>query len=262
MAQSGNTYRILSDHLGSVRLVVNTSTGAIAQRIDYDEFGNITSDTNPGFQPFGFAGGLYDADTGLTRFGARDYDPVVGRWTTKDPIRFAGGDLSLYSYAHGDPVNFIDPTGLSVASAARCFGKGLAAGAVGALAIGLGATAAAAVLPAAAVTAGLGIAAVAGAAAIGFDVGADIASGNTNGLAFNAGALLGGGAAGRATGRAVAKAIAPTARWTLKRDASQIYDPTKGSVADWLATGPNSASAAAATAVGGAGLATGVDCGC
>ena len=34
--------------------------------------GNITSDTNPGFQPFGFAGGLYDTDTGLTRFGARD----------------------------------------------------------------------------------------------------------------------------------------------------------------------------------------------
>lgn len=73
MVKGGQTYRILSDHLGSARLVVNTSTGAIAQRIDYDEFGNITSDTNPGFQPFGFAGGLYDPDTGLTRFGARDY---------------------------------------------------------------------------------------------------------------------------------------------------------------------------------------------
>ena len=55
MLRGGNTYRILSDHLGSVRLVVNTSSGAVAQRIDYDEFGNITTDTNPGFQPFGFA---------------------------------------------------------------------------------------------------------------------------------------------------------------------------------------------------------------
>ena len=75
MVQGSTTYRILSDHLASVRLVVNTSTGTVAQRIDYDEFGNITNDTNPGFQPFGFAGGLYDADTGLTRFGARDYEP-------------------------------------------------------------------------------------------------------------------------------------------------------------------------------------------
>ena len=58
MVKGGQTYRIVSDHLGSVRLVVNTSMGAIAQRIDYDEFGNITADTNPGFQPFGSAGGL------------------------------------------------------------------------------------------------------------------------------------------------------------------------------------------------------------
>jgi YD repeat-containing protein len=75
MVKGGVTYRIISDHLGSVRLVVNASDGSIAQRIDYDEFGNVTADTNPGFQPFGFAGGLYDPDTGLVRFGARDYEP-------------------------------------------------------------------------------------------------------------------------------------------------------------------------------------------
>ncbi len=112
MVQGSTTYRILSDHLGSVRLVVNTATGDIVQRIDYDEFGNITSDTNPGFQPFGFAGGLYDADTGLTRFGARDYDAQIGRWTTKDPIRFQGGDSNLYGYVLNDPINLIDPLGL------------------------------------------------------------------------------------------------------------------------------------------------------
>ena len=54
MTKGGVTYRIISDHLGSPRLVVNTTTGAIAQRIDYDSFGNIISDTNPGFQPFSF----------------------------------------------------------------------------------------------------------------------------------------------------------------------------------------------------------------
>ncbi|GBC62884.1 hypothetical protein DENIS_3868 [Desulfonema ishimotonii] len=63
--------------------------------------------------PFGFAGGLYDEDTGLIRFGYRDYDPDTGRWTAKDPILFAGGDTDLYGYCLGDPVNLFDPSGLS-----------------------------------------------------------------------------------------------------------------------------------------------------
>ena len=71
----------------------------------------MTYDSNPGWQPFGFAGGIYDPQTGLMRFGARDYDPKTGRWTSKDPIGFAGGAAGLYEYASGDPVNFIDPDG-------------------------------------------------------------------------------------------------------------------------------------------------------
>lgn len=111
MIRGGTTYRIIADHLGSVRLVVDTATGAIAQRIDYDEFGVVLNDTNPGFQPFAFAGGLYDTQTKLTRFGARDYDAETGRWTAKDPILFDGGDTNLYSYVSADPVNFNDPAG-------------------------------------------------------------------------------------------------------------------------------------------------------
>jgi RHS repeat-associated protein len=80
--------------------------------MDYDVWGNIVTDTNPGFQPFGFAGGLYDQHTGLTRFGDRDYDAQAGRWTAKDPIRFKGGDTNLYGYVANDPVNWVDPTGL------------------------------------------------------------------------------------------------------------------------------------------------------
>ena len=98
MISGGVTYRIFSDPLGSPRLVVNTSTGTISEQINYDEFGNVISDTNPGFQPFGFAGGLYDQDTKFVRFGARDYNSAIGRWTAKDPIRFAGGDTNLYGY--------------------------------------------------------------------------------------------------------------------------------------------------------------------
>ena len=71
----------------------------------------MITDTNPGFQPFGFAGGLYDSHTGLVRFGARDYDPDTGRWTSRDPMLFGGGDTNLYGYVLADPVNWIDPTG-------------------------------------------------------------------------------------------------------------------------------------------------------
>ncbi len=108
----GATYRIVSDHLGSPRLIVNASTGAVVQRLDYDEFGRVTADTNPGLQPFGFAGGLYDADTKLVRFGARDYDAETGSWTAKDPIRFSGSESNLLQYASSDPVNGSDSSGL------------------------------------------------------------------------------------------------------------------------------------------------------
>ncbi len=107
-----DSYRIVSDHLGSPRLVINTFDGNIVQRMDYDEFGNVVLDTNPGFQPFGFAGGLYDLHSGLVRFGTRDYDPLAGRWTAKDLIGFDGGDVNLYLYVSADPINLVDRDGL------------------------------------------------------------------------------------------------------------------------------------------------------
>jgi len=112
LVKGGVSYRLVTDHLGSPRLVVNTSDGSIVQRLDYDEFGRVTMDTAPGFQPFGFAGGLYDRDTGLVRFGARDYDAATGRWTVKDPIRFDGLSPNLFGYATFDPINALDPFGL------------------------------------------------------------------------------------------------------------------------------------------------------
>jgi RHS repeat-associated protein len=113
MLKGGVTYRLITDHLGSVRLVVNAADGTIAQRLDYDEFGQIILDTAPGFQPFGFAGGLYDPDTKLTRFGVRDYDAFTGRWTTKDPIRFTAGETNLLAYGKANPLSYVDPLGLS-----------------------------------------------------------------------------------------------------------------------------------------------------
>jgi RHS repeat-associated protein len=136
MTTSAGTFRILTDHLGSPRLVMNTASGAVAQRMDYDTWGQVLADTNPGFQPFGFAGGLYDRDTGLVKFGARDYDPSVGRWTNKDPLRFRGGDTNLYVYVGNDPVNFIDPKGKELILAAAGAVLGGAVNALNAYATG------------------------------------------------------------------------------------------------------------------------------
>jgi RHS repeat-associated protein len=111
IVKNDSTYRLVLDHLGSVRLVVNTENDSVVQRLAYDEFGVVTLNTNPGFQPFGFAGGLFDEQTGLVRFGARDYDAETGRWTAKDPIGFLAGDANLYGYTRNDPVNFVDPSG-------------------------------------------------------------------------------------------------------------------------------------------------------
>jgi len=112
MTKNGITYYLTYDQVGSLRVVADTA-GNMVKRIDYDSFGNIIADSNPGVTvPFGFAGGLHDRNTGLVRFGFRDYDPDVGRWTAKDPIVFAGGNTDLYGYCLNDPVNWMDPYGL------------------------------------------------------------------------------------------------------------------------------------------------------
>jgi RHS repeat-associated protein len=108
MMSGGTSYYLTYDQVGSLRVVADSS-GNVVKSLTYDSFGNIVDDTNPSFKvPFGFAGGLYDPDTKLIRFGYRDYDPDVGRWTAKDPILFAGGDTDLYGYVLNDPAKHGD----------------------------------------------------------------------------------------------------------------------------------------------------------
>ena len=111
-----STYFVVTDHLGSVRLVMNKATGVVVHEMNYDEFGNqlITSNSKLiTWMPFGYASGIYDNDTKLIQFGKRDYDTNIGRWTRKDPIKFWGGGLNHYCYVSSDPINWIDPVGLS-----------------------------------------------------------------------------------------------------------------------------------------------------
>jgi RHS repeat-associated protein len=147
-----------------------------------------------------------------------------------------------------------------------CLVKGAAIGAASALAVGALAAGAVAVgAPVAAVTGVLGVLAVAGGAALGYDVIGQIKSSNWAGLAYDAGSVLGGAAVGVAGGgRAIAEGVngVPSPPWSLRSDLSQGYKRDLGSPGQWLGTGPNPGSAGGSAAAAGAGVARVVKSGC
>lgn len=136
-SQGKNFYRIISDYLGSPRLIINLSSNTVSATMEHDPFGMVITDTSPGSIMFGFAGGLLDVNSKTIHFGARDYDASTGRWLTKDPIRFGGGDTNLYGYVMNDPVNLIDPSGLYKVRLTRQNLEQAAAYATGVAAIGM-----------------------------------------------------------------------------------------------------------------------------
>jgi RHS repeat-associated protein len=101
MEKNGQSYYLHYDQVGTLKLV-SDNAGNIIKQVDYDSYGNVLNDSDTNFKvPFGFAGGLYDQDTQLVRFGYRDYDAFSGRWTAKDPIGFDGGAMhSSLSYSY------------------------------------------------------------------------------------------------------------------------------------------------------------------
>ena len=97
--------------LGSVANTT-TSSGAATSSYSYDAFGNqltpqITSDTNR----YLFSTKEFDSRSGLDYFGARYYDPEIGRWLTPDPLGMVDGP-NTYLYVNNNPVNLVDPYGL------------------------------------------------------------------------------------------------------------------------------------------------------
>ncbi|MDR0467461.1 MAG: RHS repeat-associated core domain-containing protein, partial [Campylobacteraceae bacterium] len=110
---SNNIYYLSYNHQQSLRAITDIN-GNVVKDIEYSVYGEILNDTNSSISvPFSFAGGVIDSDTKLIRFGYRYYDTYSSKWTSKDPIDFNGKDINLYNYVLNDPVNLIDPIGLS-----------------------------------------------------------------------------------------------------------------------------------------------------
>ncbi len=88
-------------------------TGDSVAEFEYGPFGDLIRETGSkaGEFNFRFSTKYEDAETGLLYYGFRYYDPVTGRWPSRDPIEERGG-LNLYGMVRNNPVNRVDPFGL------------------------------------------------------------------------------------------------------------------------------------------------------
>ncbi|NCS36398.1 MAG: RHS repeat-associated core domain-containing protein [Microcystis aeruginosa G11-01] len=108
---TGTTLWALTDHLGSVRDVVDNS-GVSQNHIVYDAFGNITSQSNSSvvFRNT-YTGQEFDPESGLFSYGGRYYDPFNGKFIQEDKIGFKGKDTNLSRYVGNNSINYTDPKG-------------------------------------------------------------------------------------------------------------------------------------------------------
>lgn len=103
----------LKDHLGNVRVVLN-ETGQAQQVTEYHAFGKAVSQTASNWQTnrYLYNGKELQPETEYLDYGARQYDPVLGRWMSIDPLSEKMRRWSPYVYAFNNPLRFIDPDGM------------------------------------------------------------------------------------------------------------------------------------------------------
>ena len=95
----------LYDNHGDITGMKNEGSSIV-----YDAFGNQTSDTTGGYNPFRYNSQYTDAESGLIYLRARYYDPSIGRFMAEDPVK---DGLNWYAYCAGNPVMKVDPSGLA-----------------------------------------------------------------------------------------------------------------------------------------------------
>ena len=110
---------VLKDPLGSSSVVINHANSALVERTTYQPYGAVESDYRPAAwnafrEPYKFTGKEEDIEVGATYFGARYYQPYLGRFMSADPLTVQGlaSDLNPYAYVGGRVMSRVDPLGL------------------------------------------------------------------------------------------------------------------------------------------------------
>jgi RHS repeat-associated protein len=101
-----------NDGLGSVVAATNDA-GTVLWRKDYAPFGEQIDET-PETERTAYTGKQHDTDTGLTDFGARQFDPEIGRFLNIDPTAFVESNtmsFNRYLYVNNNPYKYVDPDG-------------------------------------------------------------------------------------------------------------------------------------------------------
>ena len=146
-AVSTDTVYYHGDHLGSTTIVTNASRGK-EQETYYYPFGETRYNSGDATN-YKYTGQEEDPETGLYYYGARYYDPIIGRFISADTVvpNFTNPQsLNRYSYVENNPLRYIDPTGhFKFETFMKAFVTGLVGGAVFVLSGGSAAFAAGAI---------------------------------------------------------------------------------------------------------------------